>query len=76
MPDRTAKPERASIGVTPTVRDALNERVAQLAAIEGRSATHSQLIGALLAGVPLWQADLMLRAYIRQTADSEPPDAG
>jgi hypothetical protein len=56
--------------VAPAVRKALNDKIAALATLEGRSATQSDLIGALLEGVPVWQADLMLRAYIKQSAPS------
>jgi hypothetical protein len=75
MPDRTAKSDRAVISLSPAVRDALNRRLKDLASIEGRSATQDQLIGALLAGVPLWQAEIMLRTYIRQATSVREDDA-
>lgn len=71
MPDRTKSPERAVISLTPATRDKLNDVIAALERQEGRSATHEQLIGALLEGVPLWQTELMLRAYIKHAASSQ-----
>lgn len=65
MADRTGSTERASISVSPATRDRLNEVIDALARQEGRSTTQDQLIRALLEGVPLWQADLMLRSYTR-----------
>jgi hypothetical protein len=50
---------------------ALNDMKAELQRIEGRRATHDEIIGALVAGVPLWQADLMLRTYTKQHIDSK-----
>lgn len=72
--DRTAKPDRASVNLSPAVRDALNSRLAELAAVEGRSATQEQLVGALLHGVPLWQLAVMLDTYIKQTASRNMDD--
>ena len=75
MPDRTAKKERANVNLSPAVRDLLNERIDALAAQEGRTvARQDQLVGALLAGVPLWQAALMLDSYVRQTSNRESSD--
>ena len=54
------------------VRDKLTQYLSDLMAQQGRSATRGQLVGALLDGVPLWQADLMLRAYIMHTQEPEP----
>ncbi len=71
MTERTGRSsDRASINLSVGVRDALNERLDALSAVEGRFATQDQLIGALLAGVPLWQADLMLRTYIKQQSQT------
>ncbi len=74
MADRTRSTDRAVINVSPATRDKLNEVLAALEAQEGRTATQEQLIRALLEGVPLWQADLMLRAYTRQSASSHDAD--
>lgn len=75
MPDRTAKTDRANVNLSPGVRDLLNERISALEAVEGRIvAKQDQLIGALLAGVPLWQAALMLDSYVRQTSNRESSD--
>jgi hypothetical protein len=72
MADRTPKSERANVNVSPAVRDLLNERIALLESAEGRVvAKQDQLIGALLMGVPTWQAALMLDSYIRQTANRD-----
>lgn len=69
MADRTA---RTSINLSPSVRDALNSYQAAMEREAGVTATQEQLIGALLHGVPTWQADHMLRAYTRHTADRPP----
>lgn len=72
MPDRTGKPDRASINLSPEVRDLLNQRISELERTEGRAvAKQEQLIGALLMGVPAWQAALMLDSYVRQTSDRQ-----
>jgi hypothetical protein len=74
MAERTPKPGRAPVNLTPPTRELLNGRLAELRATEGRYATQDQLIAALLEGVPLWQADLMLRTYIKQHPDSPRTD--
>jgi hypothetical protein len=76
MADRTGKGERASVNLSPAVRDLLNDQIARLEAEQGRVAKQEQLIGALLLGVPTWQAALMLDSYIRQTASRGSTDAG
>jgi hypothetical protein len=71
--DKTDR-ERATVSLSPAVRDKLNEFIAALRQAEGRAATQDQLVGALLDGVPLWQADLMLRSYIKQAEDMQDAD--
>lgn len=56
------------ISVSPATRDKLNDVITRLEKQEGRSATHEQLIRALLDGVPLWQLELMVCAYVKQAA--------
>ncbi|HEX5955580.1 MAG TPA: hypothetical protein VFY37_06570 [Solirubrobacterales bacterium] len=41
---------------------------------EGRTATDDEIVGAFLLGVPLWQADLMLRAYLKHPLDIQADD--
>lgn len=71
MAGRTASSDRAVINVSPATRDKLNDVIAALKAEEGRSVTQEELIRAVLEGVPLWQVDLMVRAYTRQSAYSQ-----
>lgn len=70
MSDRTP---RKPINLSPAVKSRWDEYKAALKREEGRSATDDEIVGALLEGVPLWQADLMLRTYLRHSAD-EPVD--
>ena len=62
MPDPR---ERKQINVSPAVKEHWASYKLALKAQEGRSATDDELIGAFLEGVPLWQADLMVGAYLR-----------
>lgn len=67
------KPDRAPVALTPEVRDGLNGLVRALRREYGRAASQSEVIGALLQGTPLWQADLMVAAYLRSTAGESDP---
>jgi hypothetical protein len=68
MADQT---KRGMVALGPSVRDELNEYRAALQAQQGRGATQGELVGAFLRGVPLWQADLMVRAYMTHTRPEE-----
>lgn len=72
MPSRT-KPERSQIEVEPAVKAALNEYKSALQSGFSRRTSTSDLIGALLVGVPLWQAEAMLQAYRSQDMSWEDP---
>jgi hypothetical protein len=65
--------ERKQINVSPLVKEHWATYKLALKAREGRAATDDELIGAFLDGVPLWQANLMVGAYLRsgQNADDE-----
>lgn len=62
MADRTT-----TIEVPLTVKDQLKAYQAALQRDLNRRASYGDIVGALLWGVPLWQADAMLTAY-------RPPD--
>lgn len=61
MADRT-KSDRSSVEVTPAVRRQLTEYQTALQREINRRATHSEIISALLWGVPLWQTNAMLNS--------------
>jgi hypothetical protein len=65
MAERTA---RKILNVSPAVKAQWDQYKAALQREEGRAATDDDMVGAFLNGVPLWQADLMLRAYLRRSA--------
>jgi hypothetical protein len=60
------KSARASIEVTPAVQEQLGAYRIALLEQMNRRATQSEIIGALLWGVPLWQADVMLGKHSTQ----------
>ena len=62
MADRT-KQTRTTIEVAPSVKQQLNDYKRGLYSQMNRRATQEEIISALLSGVPLWQADVMLGAY-------------
>jgi hypothetical protein len=70
MTPRSESRARASITVTPEVLARLNTYQEQLLRARNRRANHAEIVGALLDGVPLWQADLMLGAYHAPADDS------
>ena len=74
MAERTNGPDRAQIPCTPTVKAQLRDYKAALKQEMGRRATMGEVVGALLSGVPLWQADAMLNAYRPQQEDSTDTD--
>lgn len=61
---------RGSIEVGATVKAQLLEYQTALQSQIGRRATQPEIIGALLSGVPLWQAEAMLAAYRPQVEPS------
>lgn len=71
MANRT-KSERASIEISPAVKEQLNNYQAALQSEMSRRATLSEIVGALLWGVPLWEADAMLNKY---PAQGQPRDS-
>lgn len=73
MADQTQR-KRSNIVVSPAVKKEWDDWKMSLEREEGRAATDSQIIGALVQGVPLWQADLMVRAHIRHTPDTQGDD--
>ena len=66
---------RAAVNVTPAVLARLNEYQADLLRLHNRRANHAEILGALLDGVPLWQADLMVAASRPPTDDSDETDS-
>jgi len=66
--------KRASINVSPALLAKLNAYLEALESEKSRTASQAQLIGALLDGVPLWQADLMVGSY-RPPPDSPETEA-
>jgi hypothetical protein len=74
MADQTPR-KRSNIVVSPTVKKEWDDWKTALEQEEGRSATDSEIIGALVKGVPLWQADLMVRTYIRHASDTQEVDS-
>lgn len=62
MADRTRQ-TRTTIEVAPSVKQQLNSYKRDLYRQMNRRATQEEIISALLSGVPLWQADIMLGAY-------------
>jgi hypothetical protein len=75
MAERTNGPERASIPCTPAVKAQLRDYKEALHSTLNRRATVGEIVGALLSGVPLWQADAMLSAYRPQQRDSTSADS-
>jgi len=73
MASRTRQ-ARTTIEVAPGVKQQLNEYKRELYSQMNRRATQEEIISALLAGVPLWQADAMLGAY--KTHGSSMDDSG
>jgi hypothetical protein len=65
MADQTPKSDRRPINVSPAVKAEWSRYKTALEREEGRSVTDDRLVGAFLRGVPLWQADQMVRAYNR-----------
>ena len=61
MAERTT--ERTTIECPPAVREQLKAYQAALQRDLNRRASQGEIIGALLWGVPLWQADAILSAY-------------
>jgi len=74
MADKATRKKRASINVSPALLEDLNAYLEALESQKSRKASQSQLIGALLDGVPLWQADIMIGSYRPPPSDS--PDTG
>lgn len=72
MAPRT-KTERAQIEVTPAVKSQLDSYKAALEKGFGRETSSSNLLGAMLSGIPLWQAEAMLSAYRSQGSSREDP---
>lgn len=77
MPDRT---KTTSLRVSVSTHERVATYISALTKETGRSATHDQLIGGFLLGVPAWQADLMIAAYNARTSveldeGEEPPAA-
>lgn len=66
--------DRTTIGVSSETRDLVADYRRRLRLYQGRSASNDQLLGALLEGVPLWQADLMVGAYVAYKAQSGAPE--
>jgi hypothetical protein len=71
VPEGTDRKKRASINVTPAVLAKLNAYQAALDREMQREASHAKIISALLDGVPLWQADLMIGAYPEATDSTD-----
>lgn len=71
MPKRTEPSARATITVPQPVLSKLNAYRQALLKRRGRRATQADIIGALIEGVPLWQAELMLESYRPQAEDSD-----
>jgi hypothetical protein len=59
--------DRKHINLTPPVKDRWDAYKKDLQGREGRSATDDEMVGAFLHSVPLWQADLMIGAYLRSS---------
>jgi hypothetical protein len=72
MADRT-KQTRTTIEVAPSVKQQLNDYKRDLYSQMNRRATQEEIISALLSGVPLWQADVMLGAYKTHGLSINPP---
>jgi hypothetical protein len=68
--DRTT----TTLGVTVAVRDQMTAYRKALRRDCGRKGSTDEILGALLAGVPLWQAAFMLDAYQQQKAREGEPD--
>ena len=72
MAPRT-KSKRAQIEVSPAVKSQLQDYETALQRDFNRRANASELLGAFLVGVPLWQAEAMLRAHKSQDSSWEDP---
>ncbi len=64
--------DRGMVALGPVVKEQLGRSVRALKDEYGTVATRPQLVAALLDGVPLWQVDYLVRAYIMHT--EEPDD--
>ncbi len=63
MPDRTDPKPKVPIEVPREIRDQLNAYKDDLYRVLRLRTTQGEIISALLSGVPLWQAEAMIRAY-------------
>lgn len=55
--------DKVSVEVPTAVREDLNAYIGELHAVLNRRASQGEIIGAMVAGVPLWQVAAMLDAY-------------
>lgn len=63
MSDRTDQKPTVQLEVPRELRDQLNQYKSELYRVLKRRATQAEILGAMLNGVPLWQADAMIQAY-------------
>jgi hypothetical protein len=61
--DRTDQKPTVQLEVPRELRDQLNQYKSELYRVLKRRATQAEILGAMLNGVPLWQADAMIQAY-------------
>lgn len=70
------KPGHAQIEVSRAVRVALRDYRTALQSGFNRDVGDSDLLAAFLAGVPYWQAELMLQARVSQELAAKTPEKG